>query len=211
MRTGGRPGLSPPGDRPRLPLSFPLLLGVLPALLAAAGGARSFRRATPPPPADAVVLPEPVLASMNERFLANNEHWDEAPVRKGGARYRMQGVDRATPLEYMGCLQGEVRNDTLRIHGWREPRDLVQFQFGVDGSCEQVPDLVGTWHTHPYRVERVGGEPVKVPSLSPADLRTFAEGRDAVILAVWDVDSVDAATRGPGGEVVHPAPVVVVE
>lgn len=209
MRTGGRPGLPSPGDRPRHLLSYPLLLGVLPALLAAAGGARSLRRPAPPPAADAVVLPGPVLASMNERFLASNEHWDEAPVRKGAARYRMQGVGRRTPLEYMGCLQGEVRNDTLRIHGWREARDLVQFQFGVDGSCEHVPDLVGTWHTHPYRVEKVGGDPVKVRSLSPADLRTFGEGRDAVILAVWDVDAVDAATRGPGGEVVHPAPVVV--
>lgn len=202
---------SPPGTG--APPALPIALVTLPILLAVLlTGDLPGAGATPAgTSAEAVVLPGSVLASMNQRFRESNEHWDEAPARKRTARYRfrMSGGGRPTQLEYMGCLQGRVVHDTLRIRGWREARDLIQFQFGVDGSCEHVPDLVGTWHTHPFRIEAVGGDPIKERSLSVADLASFRNGGDLVILALWDVDSVDVALRRQPGEVLHPAPLVV--
>lgn len=204
-----RAGDFPAGGAPCLP-GLSVLLALLPFVLAPPhGGAPALSSPAGGDAVEAVVLPEPVFESMNDRFLENNEHWDEAPVRKGSARFRMPGTGRHTPLEYMGCLQGEVEGDTLRIRGWTEARDLVQFQFGVDGSCDHVRDHVGTWHTHPFRIEVVGGDPVKERSLSPADLETFGEGGDLVIVAVWDVDSLDVAARAAGGGVEHPAPLLV--
>lgn len=163
-------------------------------------------------PSAVVVLPGPVLASMNERFRENNEHWDEAP--RGNPIYRMNplittpGERAATQLEYLGCLQGKRTGDTVRIQAWREARDLLQFQFGVNGDCDHVEDLVGTWHTHPYRAD-ARGEPVKVRDLSENDLRTFGKGDHDVILVLWDVDSVAVALRADDGRVIRSAPLVV--
>lgn len=76
------------------------------------------------------------------------------------------------------------------------------------GGCEHVPDLVGTWHSHPFRIEAGGDDPIEERSLSVVDLAIFREGGDLVILALSDVDSVDVVLRGPTGEVLHPAPLV---
>lgn len=153
----------------------------------------------------AVVVPREVLDSMNQRFLEHNEHWDEASRMNRLTQLLRSGGP--TQLEYMGCLQGRVHRDTVRVRGWEEARDLIQLQFGVDGDCEHVPDLVGTWHTHPYRAD-TDGAPVKTRDLSASDLSSFAEGRDPVILVLWDVDSLTVALRH-GGRVIHPAPAVV--
>lgn len=152
-----------------------------------------------------VLVPEGVVASMNERFLEFNEHWDEAPRMNRITQMLRSGGP--TQLEYMGCLQGEVEDDTVRIRGWEEARDLVQLQFGVGGSCEDVPDLLGTWHTHPFRAD-VYGHPVKTRGLSRSDLESFAGGDHRLLLVLWDVDSLTVALRSRAGEVVHPAPTV---
>lgn len=181
---------------------LPVLLTVVPVLVARPGGDDP----TQPPSIRAVVLPRPVLSSMNARFRESNEHWEDAPEMN--RLTQMLGTGGPTQLEYMGCLRGHVAGDTLRIRGWQEPRDLIRLQFAVDGSCDHVRDLVGTWHTHPYRAD-AGGDPVKKRSLSRDDLETFRKSRDLVIVAVWDVDSLDVAVRGPDGGVIHPAPLVV--
>lgn len=153
-----------------------------------------------------VVVARSVLATMNRRFLESNEHWDVAPrmnsltqmVRSGGR----------TQLEYLGCLQGRVSGDTVRIRDWQEARDLVRLQFGVDGDCGHVPDLLGTWHTHPYRAD-VTGEPIKSRDLSPSDLGAFEVEDFLVIAVLWDVDSLTVALRDGAGGVLHPAPVLI--
>lgn len=158
------------------------------------------------PSPEAVLIPERVLVSMSERFVEYNEHWDEAPEMNRITRMVRSGGP--TQLEYMGCLQGEVSGDTVRIGAWQEARDLVQLPFGVGGTCEHVPELIGTWHTHPFRAD-ASGRPVKTRGLSRNDLESFATGDDRLILVLWDVDSLTVALRNGEGEVIHPVPTVV--
>jgi hypothetical protein len=84
---------------------------------------------------------------------------------------------------------------------------LKQLQFAVTGTCDHVRHLIGTWHTHPYRASP-DGDALKEPVLSAGDLATFGSSRDRVILAAWDVDSIDAAVRSTDGRLIHPATVV---
>ena len=193
-----------------LALLFLLLPGVGTGPLSSqsAGAEPSPAPGSPASPASGrtVVLPERVLASMNERFRQNNEHWDEAP--RMNRLTQLLGNGGPTQLEYMGCLQGRISRDTLRIRDWKEARDLIQLQFAVDGSCEHVSNLVGTWHTHPFRAD-ASGRPVKTRNLSPSDLDSFTEGRDRMILVLWDVDSLTVAVRDESGRVVHPATMVI--
>ena len=84
---------------------------------------------------------------------------------------------------------------------------MKQFQFAVTGDCTFLRDVVGTWHTHPYRADSLG-HVLKEPGLSLQDLQTFAGGHDQVVLVVWDVDSLDSADRGPRGTVRHPATLI---
>src|SRR2546427_7366107 len=49
---------------------------------------------------------------------------------------------------------------------------LKQLQFAVAGDCEGVPDLVGTWHTHPYHAD-AAGRAQKEPGLSALDLESL--------------------------------------
>lgn len=180
-------------------------LAILPATGAASSRGQSDARATGVVPRT-VVIPRPVLTSMNERFVENNEHWEDAPRMNSITQLLRSG--RPTQLEYLGCLQGEVTDSTVRVRAWAEARDLVQLQFGVDGTCDHVPDLLGTWHTHPYRAD-VRGRPIKSRGLSPSDLESFAAGDDRMILVLWDVDSLTVAVRNGDGEPVHPVPAVV--
>jgi hypothetical protein len=85
---------------------------------------------------------------------------------------------------------------------------MKQLQLAVAGSCDTVPDLVGTFHTHPYHAD-LRNLPVKERRLSPQDLKTFAASRLAVTVVVWDRDSLDAAARDRDGRIVHPARIVV--
>ncbi len=86
--------------------------------------------------------------------------------------------------------------------------DLKQLQFAVAGNCDHVEGFVGTWHTHPYRADS-SGHAVKERGLSAMDLETFAAARDLVSVVMWDVDSLDAAAKGPDGAVRHPAPIIL--
>ncbi len=178
------------------------VLFVSAALRVSTSGAAVFSRLAP----EALVLPAAVQESINRVFLENNEHWDE--LQDMNQLEQMLGTAGPTQREYLGCLQGRVDRDTVWVTGWTEAADLKQSQFWVDGSCDGVKGYVGTWHTHPYHAD-LQGNAVKERTLSETDLQTFHEGKDLVTVAVWDVDSLDAAIRRPDGEVLHPAPVVV--
>lgn len=158
------------------------------------------------PPAPMVELSRAARDSMNAVFLRSNEHWNE--LADLNTMERMLGTIRPTQREYLGCLQGVIDGGTIRIEGWVPARDMKQLQLAVAGSCDSVPRLIGTWHTHPYRAD-LRNLPIKERQLSPQDLTTFAGSRLAVTLVMWDEDSVDAASRAPGGGLVHPAVVTV--
>ncbi len=152
-----------------------------------------------------VLLQRSTLDSMTAVFSRFNEHWNE--LGDLNTLEKMLGTVRPTQREYLGCLQGSLAGDTVRIDGWTPAADMKQLQLAVAGSCDSVARLVGTWHTHPYRAD-LQNLPVKEPHLSPQDLETFAESSLSVTLVVWDADSVDSAVRD-GSSIVHPAVVVL--
>jgi hypothetical protein len=180
-------------------------VAMLGAGLVAAPPAASPAPAATSPPA-VLVLAAPVRDSINAIFLRFNQHWDE--LARVNTLTQMLGTGPPTQHEYLGCLIGEVHDDTVRVTDWAPARDLKQLQFAVTGSCEHVPHLVGTWHTHPYRAAP-DGHALKEPSLSAADLSTFSAGQDRAVVVAWDVDSLDVALRASDGTIRHPAPVVV--
>lgn len=137
-----------------------------------------------------------------ERF---NEHWNE--LGDLNTLERMLGTVRPTQREYLGCLQGAVVGRTIHIEGWKPAAGMKQLQLAVAGSCDSVPRLIGTWHTHPFRAD-LHNLPIKEPHLSPQDLKTFMESSLRVTLVMWDADSIDAAVR-KGKAIVHPADVVL--
>ena len=191
MRTGGW----------RLSARLTPALGLLILL-----GAKAFagKRGDVSPPA-VVVLARSARDSMNIVFRRFNQHWDE--LADLTTLERMLGTIRPTQLEYLGCLQGSVLRDTVRIESWQPAADMKQLQLAVAGNCDTVPRLVGTWHTHPYRAN-LQNLPVKERSLSAQDLETLRAAAFPVTLVMWDVDSVDAAVKGGGGSVSHPAVVL---
>lgn len=166
---------------------------------------RAARPAAPSTTA-VLVLARRVQSAMNRIFLRNNEHWDE--LGEMNTLERMLATTGPTQREYMGCLEGRARGDTVWVRGWARAENLKQLQFGVDGSCDHVADFVGVWHTHPYRADLSGKKALKERQLSTLDLATFAEGEDLVAVVMWDVDSLDAAVRTGDGRVVHPAAVL---
>jgi len=145
-------------------------------------------------------------ASMSAEFARSNQHWDE--LADLNTMERMLGTIRPTQREFLGCLQGAADGRAIRIDGWAPAAGMKQLQLAVAGSCDSVPRLVGTWHTHPYRAD-LRNLPIKERRLSPQDLQTFAASGLDVTLVMWDQDSVDAAVRAPDGHVVHPARVTV--
>ncbi len=180
-----------------------LLTGAGVCLALAAGG--FVPRGTASRRADAdVALPHTIRDSMNAVFLASNEHWNE--LGDLNTLERMLGTVRPTQREYLGCLQGTVRDGVVRIDGWMPAHHMKRLQLAVTGSCEGVPRLVGTWHTHPYHAD-LQNLPLKERSLSPQDLETLRTSDYAVMLVIWDVDSLDAAVRLPDGATRHPAAV----
>jgi hypothetical protein len=153
-----------------------------------------------------LILAPSVRDSINAIFLRFNAHWNE--LAETNTLTQMLGTGPPTQREYLGCLVGHASGDTVWVTTWARARDLKQFQFAVTGSCDSVPDMVGAWHTHPYRAAP-DGHALKEPGLSAHDLGTFASGRDHAVIAAWDVDSIDAAVRAADGTVLHPATVVV--
>lgn len=152
-----------------------------------------------------VIVPHAVLESMNAVFTRSNEHWDE--LADLNTMERMLGTIRPTQREFLGCLQGEVQTGLVRVQSWVPARDMKQLQLAVAGSCDSVPRLIGTWHTHPYRADE-RNLPIKERQLSAQDLETFGNSRLDLTLVMWDQDSIDAAVRMPDGRVVHPVRVV---
>jgi hypothetical protein len=163
---------------------------------------------SPPSPPETIVLAREVRDSINAIFLRFNRHWDE--LRGVNTLTQMLGTGHATQLEYMGCLLGRVSGDTVWVTHWRPARHMRQLQFAVTGDCTGMPHLLGSWHTHPYRADPNGwAQPLKEPMLSSTDLDTFGGGRDQIVMAAWDRDSIDAALRAPDGRIQHPASLVV--
>lgn len=159
-----------------------------------------------PPGGPVVVLASAARDSMNAAFERSNEHWNE--LGDLNTMERMLGTIRPTQREFLGCLQGKVSGRSIRVDGWVPARGMKQLQMAVAGSCDSVPRLVGTWHTHPYRAD-LQNLPVKERRLSAQDLETFRGSRLRVTLVMWDRDSMDAALRSVAGTVIHPARVVV--
>jgi hypothetical protein len=85
---------------------------------------------------------------------------------------------------------------------------LKQLQFAVAGDCDGVERLVGAFHTHPYRADSAG-RAVKERGLSAMDLKTFTAAPDIVTMVMWDLDSLDMATKAADGSVRHPMPLTV--
>lgn len=181
--------------------SIPLPLLAATALIAALGAA-TFTWGSRPAPA--IVLPRSVRDSMTVVFRTYNRNWDQ--LADLNTMEKMLGTIRPTQREYLGCLIGRVDGGTVYVARWVPARGMKQLQLAVGGSCDSIPGVVGTWHTHPYRAD-LNNLPVKEPALSAQDLETFARSRWAATLVMWDEDSLDAAARGADGGLSHPVPV----
>ncbi len=182
-----------------------LLVGTL--ALTAVSAARTSGHDSPRPGTAAriLVLPTAARDSMGGIFATFNAHWDE--LADLNTLERMLGTVRPTQREYLGCLQGRVSGDTVWVDAWVPAAGMKQLQLAVTGSCDSVPRLVGTWHTHPYHAD-LNNLPIKERRLSPQDLETFGASALDATLVVWDVDSIDVATKR-GRSVAHPARLVV--
>src|SRR6516225_8439507 len=117
------------------------------------GPAPAQTAATDPAPA-VVVLAPAVRDSINSIWRRSNQHWNE--LAKVNTLTQMLGSGPPTQREYMGCLVGHSRGDTVWVDSWQIAHDLKQLQFAVTGTCDHVPRLIGTWHTHPYRASPEG-------------------------------------------------------
>jgi hypothetical protein len=173
------------------------------AIALAATIAIAARRAHDP----VIVIPAAVRDSINSTWSQANRHWDEI----GDQNMLTQALGtggRPTQKEYLGCLIGDTDADTFHVIGLVPAHDMKRFQFAVTGSCDSIPGVIGTYHTHPYRAAPSGSAPLKEPGLSKQDLMTFLGGTDRALIVVWDVDSLDVALRSADGRVVHPAQLV---
>ena len=153
-----------------------------------------------------VVLPADLRGLMSALWVENNRHWDE--LGDQNTLTQLLGSGKPTQREYLGCLVGDVAGDTLVVRGLVDAKHLKQLQFAVAGDCEGVERLVGSFHTHPYRADPAG-RAVKERGLSAMDLKTFAAAPDMVTMVMWDLDSLDVATKAGDGGVRHPAAVQI--
>ena len=153
-----------------------------------------------------VILAAQTRGLMSALWVENNRHWDE--LADQNTLTQLLGTGGPTQREYLGCLVGDVAGDTLFVRRLVHAKHLKQLQFAVAGDCEGVERLVGTFHTHPYRADP-RGRPLKERGLSTMDLETFAQAPDLVALVMWDLDSLDVATKAWDGSVRHPAPLTV--
>jgi hypothetical protein len=153
-----------------------------------------------------VALPADLRGLMSALWVENNRHWDE--LADQNTLTQLLGSGRPTQREYLGCLTGDVAGDTLFVRLLVHAKHLKQLQFAVAGDCDGVERLVGTFHTHPYRADPAG-RALKERGLSAMDLKTFAAAPDIVTMVMWDLDSLDVATKAPDGGVRHPVPLAV--
>ena len=160
----------------------------------------------PAPPFQVIVLPAALRGMMSAVWVTNNRHWDE--LADQNTLTQLLGTGRPTQREYLGCLAGDVAEDTLFVRRLVHAEHLKQLQFAVAGDCDGVEHLVGTFHTHPYRADSAG-RAVKERGLSRMDLETFAAATDLVTMVMWDLDSLDVATKAANGSVRHPVPLAV--
>ena len=158
------------------------------------------------PPVSVVVLPAELRGLMSALWVENNRHWDE--LADQNTLTQLLGTGKPTQREYLGCLVGEVAGDTLFVRRLVHARHLKQLQFAVAGDCLGVERLVGTFHTHPYRADSAG-RALKERGLSAMDLKTFAAAPDIVTMVMWDLDSLDLATKAVDGNVRHPMTLTV--
>jgi hypothetical protein len=163
------------------------------------------------PPAVPGTLAEPVVVlrreardSMSAVYRTYNRHWDQ--LADLNMLEKMLATVRPTQREYLGCMLGRVEGRVIHVDRWVPAKHMKQLPLAVSGSCDSIPGVVGTWHTHPYRAD-LENQPVKERSLSRQDVATFAETAWAVTLVMWDEDSVDAAARDAGGTIRHPVAV----
>jgi hypothetical protein len=174
--------------------------------LAALGAALVALRSPSPAPFGVIALPAAVRGVMSDLWRTNNRHWDE--LADQNILTQLLGTGKPTQREYLGCLVGEVVRDTLFVRQVVPAAGLRQMQFAVTGSCDGVADLVGSFHTHPFRAD-AEGHAVKERGLSTTDLHTFAASSDLVAMVMWDADSLDVAAKPSGGALRHPAPLAV--
>jgi hypothetical protein len=153
-----------------------------------------------------VVLPADLRGLMSALWVSNNRHWDELAGQN--TLTQLLGTGTPTQREYLGCLVGDLAGDTLFVRRLLEAADLKQLQFAVAGNCDRVDQLVGTFHTHPYRADP-DGHAIKERGLSAMDLKTFTSGPDLVTMVMWDLDSLDVAIKAPDGSVRHPVALTV--
>jgi hypothetical protein len=153
------------------------------------------------PTVSVVALPTELRGLMSALWVENNRHWDE--LADQNTLTQLLGSGKPTQREYLGCLVGDVAGDTLFIRRLVHAEHLRQLQFAVAGDCDGVERLVGTFHTHPYRAD-AAGRAVKERGLSAMDLKTFAAAPDIVTMVMWDLDSLDVATKAVDGRVRHP-------
>jgi len=153
-----------------------------------------------------VILPAQTRGLMSALWVENNRHWDE--LADQNTLTQLLGTGKPTQREYLGCLAGDVAGDTLFVRRLVHAEHLKQLQFAVAGDCDGVEHLVGTFHTHPYRADSAG-RAVKERGLSTMDLETFAAATDLVTMVMWDLDSLDVATKAVDGRVRHPVAVQV--
>ncbi len=172
---------------------LPLIAAVAVAVVAFAGG---------PSRDPVIVIPSSVRDSLNAVWSVANVHWNE--IADQNMLTQALGTGKPTQKEYLGCLIGDSNADTFHVIGLVPAHDMKRFQFAVTGSCDSVPGVIGTFHTHPYRAAPTG-DALKEPGLSKQDLMTFVGGTDHALIVVWDVDSLDVALRTAEGRVVHPA------
>ena len=170
------------------------------AMLAASLGA------PPAPTLSVVVLRADLRGLMSALWVENNRHWDE--LADQNTLTQLLGSGKPTQREYLGCLVGDLSGDTLFIRRLVPAEHLKQLQFAVAGDCDGVERLVGSFHTHPYRADPAG-RAVKERGLSAMDLKTFAAAPDMVTMVMWDLDSLDVATKAGDGGVRHPMPLAV--
>ena len=156
--------------------------------------------------AGAITVSQAVLDSMNVIFEESNRNWDK--LQDLNTMERMLGTVRPTQKEYLGCLQGKGNVVPVAVNGSLPARNMRQLQLAVTGTCDSLPRVIGSWHTHPFHADP-DNRPLKSRDLSPQDLTTFAASPDRVAIIVWDRDSLDAAVKAPDGSIVHPASVEV--
>jgi hypothetical protein len=154
-------------------------------------------------PAAIVVLPAAIRDSMSAIWTTSNRNWDWIPPHTPS-----EVMGTAPTRRYFGCVMGSAIGDTLWVRNVVPATGVKRGPTGVTADCSNISDLIGTWQTHPYRAG-FQGHPIKERGISGKEFRAFAEADGLVTISMWDVDSLDVATKEPGGGVRHHTPYIV--